>query len=63
MSLTTTLATAAEEAASGGASIENIIDFVYLISAVGFILSLKWLSHPSTARKGVKAGEIGMLLA
>ena len=28
-----------------------------------FILSLKWLSHPRTARRGVRAGEIGMALA
>src|SRR5437667_10355736 len=28
-----------------------------------FILSLKWLSSPATARRGVRAGEIGMLLA
>ena len=56
------LATAATEAAPVG-GIERWIDLVYLISAVGFILALKWLSHPSTARKGVKAGEIGMLLA
>jgi H+-translocating NAD(P) transhydrogenase subunit beta len=28
-----------------------------------FILSLKWLSSPATARHGVWAGEIGMLLA
>src|SRR6187401_954077 len=35
----------------------------YLIAAALFILSLKWLSHPRTARKGVRAGEIGMALA
>jgi NAD(P) transhydrogenase subunit beta len=35
----------------------------YLIAAALFILSLKWLSHPRTARKGVRAGEIGMTLA
>jgi H+-translocating NAD(P) transhydrogenase subunit beta len=57
-----TLATAATEAAPVS-GIERYIDLVYLVSAVGFILALKWLSHPSTARKGVKAGEIGMLLA
>ncbi len=57
------LATVAEEAVSGRTTVENFIDFAYLISAIGFIMSLKWLSHPSTARKGVKAGEIGMLLA
>ena len=58
-----TLATAATEAESVAGGIERYIDLVYLISAVGFIMSLKWLSHPSTARKGVKAGEIGMLMA
>jgi H+-translocating NAD(P) transhydrogenase subunit beta len=35
----------------------------YLIAAALFILSLKWLSHPRTARHGVLAGEIGMALA
>ncbi len=28
-----------------------------------FILSLKWMSAPSTARRGVLAGEVGMLVA
>jgi len=28
-----------------------------------FVLSLMWMSHPSTARRGVRAGEIGMALA
>lgn len=58
-----TLATAATESATVAGGIERYIDLVYLVSAVGFIMALKWLSHPSTARKGVKAGEIGMLLA
>jgi NAD(P) transhydrogenase subunit beta len=35
----------------------------YLVAAALFILSLKWLSHPKTARRGVHAGEIGMGLA
>ena len=35
----------------------------YLVAAALFILSLKWLSHPRTARRGVLAGEIGMALA
>ncbi len=60
----TALATAATESAEAtGGGITRYIDLIYLVSAVGFIMSLKWLSHPSTARKGVKAGEIGMLLA
>jgi len=35
----------------------------YIVAAALFILSLKWLSHPRTARQGVRAGEIGMVLA
>ena len=35
----------------------------YLIAAALFVLSLKWLNAPSTARHGVIAGETGMLLA
>ena len=35
----------------------------YLAAAALFILSLKWLSHPRTARRGVLAGEVGMALA
>ena len=35
----------------------------YLVAAALFILSLKWLSHPRTARRGVLAGEIGMAMA
>src|SRR5690348_3959133 len=37
--------------------------FCYLIAAACFILSLKWLSAPTTARRGVLVGEIGMGLA
>jgi NAD(P) transhydrogenase subunit beta len=42
---------------------EYIIEVTYLIATALFILSLKWLSSPTTARRGVFAGEIGMLLA
>src|ERR1039457_6424128 len=42
---------------------DRVIEFAYLISAVLFILSLKWMSSPSSARRGVRAGELGMLLA
>jgi NAD(P) transhydrogenase subunit beta len=37
--------------------------YIYILSAALFILSLKWMNSPSTARRGVFAGEIGMLLA
>jgi NAD(P) transhydrogenase subunit beta len=39
------------------------IQFSYIVAAALFILSLKWLSHPTTARRGVRAGEVGMALA
>jgi len=42
---------------------EQAIQIVYLIAAGLFILSLKWLSSPASARHGVWAGELGMLLA
>src|SRR5215470_2674158 len=43
--------------------IENIIEITYIIATALFILSLKWLSSPTTARRGVWAGELGMALA
>lgn len=42
---------------------ENILEITYLIATALFVLSLKWLSSPVTARRGVWAGEAGMLLA
>jgi len=42
---------------------EYILDFIYLVATALFILSLKWLSSPTTARRGVFAGELGMLVA
>src|SRR5260221_1759243 len=44
-------------------STDLIIEITYLVATVLFILSLKWLSSPTTARHGVWAGEIGMALA
>jgi H+-translocating NAD(P) transhydrogenase subunit beta len=40
-----------------------VIELLYLIASVLFIFSLKWMSSPTTARHGIWAGEIGMLLA
>jgi NAD(P) transhydrogenase subunit beta len=42
---------------------QTLIEIVYLIASALFILSLKWMSSPTTARHGVWAGEIGMVLA
>src|SRR5215469_16458673 len=45
------------------AAIELIIEIAYMVATALFILSLKWLSSPTTARRGVFAGEAGMLMA
>ena len=37
--------------------------FLYAGAGIGFVFALKWLTHPTTARKGVLAGEIGMVAA
>jgi NAD(P) transhydrogenase subunit beta len=42
---------------------EHVIELTYLIATALFILALKWMSSPTTAKRGVRAGEIGMLLA
>jgi len=42
---------------------ENLWQYSYLFAAVTIILSIKWLNSPATARRGVVAGEIGMLFA
>jgi NAD(P) transhydrogenase subunit beta len=42
---------------------ETFIQITYLVATALFILALKWLSAPSSARRGVWAGELGMLLA
>jgi H+-translocating NAD(P) transhydrogenase subunit beta len=44
-------------------AIQILIELLYLIASVLFILSLKWMSSPTTARHGIWAGEIGMVLA
>ncbi len=36
---------------------DNFIEITYLIATALFILSLKWLSSPTTARRGVFAGD------
>src|SRR5262245_4122103 len=42
---------------------EHLIQLSYLVAAVLFILSLRWLNHPRTARRGVAAGVAGMTAA
>jgi NAD(P) transhydrogenase subunit beta len=40
-----------------------VIEVIYLVASALFILSLKWMSSPATARHGIWAGEFGMVLA
>ena len=42
---------------------QYVIEVIYLIASALFIFSLKWMSSPATARHGIWAGEIGMVLA
>ncbi|MCC7010182.1 MAG: NAD(P)(+) transhydrogenase (Re/Si-specific) subunit beta [Acidobacteria bacterium] len=41
----------------------SLTDFFYLIAAALFILALRWMSQPATARRAVAAAVAGMLLA
>jgi NAD(P) transhydrogenase subunit beta len=42
---------------------EQIWQIAYIVAALSIIGSIKWLSSPATARRGVMAGQIGMLFA
>jgi NAD(P) transhydrogenase subunit beta len=41
----------------------HLIQLAYLVATALFVLALKWLSHPATARRGVIAGVLGMAAA
>jgi H+-translocating NAD(P) transhydrogenase subunit beta len=47
----------------GGSLQDPVIEIAYIVAVTLFVLSLKWLSSPATARHGVQAGETGMLIA
>ncbi len=42
---------------------QQLIDLAYIIAVALFILALRWLSSPASAKRGVLAGEIGAALA
>jgi NAD(P) transhydrogenase subunit beta len=50
---------------TGGINMSDhaLTDFSYLIAAGLFVMSLKWMNHPSSAKRSVWAGEAGMALA
>src|ERR1043165_9010747 len=59
LTLATTVATA-----PATPDLQKIFETVtYIIAAIAFILSLKWLSAPTTARRGNIVGQIGMAAA
>ncbi|MGZ8537003.1 MAG: NAD(P)(+) transhydrogenase (Re/Si-specific) subunit beta, partial [Flavisolibacter sp.] len=41
----------------------SILIIIYLIASVTFIIGLKMLSHPDSARKGNLVAAVGMTLA
>jgi len=41
----------------------HLVNYIYIVSAAFFILSLKWMNTPVRARLGVFIGEAGMILA
>src|SRR6204780_3326170 len=45
------------------AATQQLLDSAYIIATVLFILAVKWLSSPTTSRRGVLAGEIAAALA
>jgi len=42
---------------------EQWLQLAYLVAGVLFVLALRWLSSPPTARRGVLAGEVGFVVA
>jgi NAD(P) transhydrogenase subunit beta len=42
---------------------ETIVQYTYIAAGLSFIFAIKWMTAPTTARRGVAAGEIGMVLA
>jgi NAD(P) transhydrogenase subunit beta len=42
---------------------EQIWQIAYIVAALSIVGSIKWLSSPATARRGVMAGQLGMLFA
>src|SRR2546428_4358145 len=43
--------------------VEQLVQVAYIFATALFILALKWLAAPATARRGADAAEVGMLLA
>ena len=44
-------------------ALQQYLDFAFIAAVVLFVLAIKWLSSPATARRGVLAGEIAAAIA
>src|SRR6202795_4441701 len=42
---------------------QQLIDFTYIAAAIGFILAIKWLGSPVSAKRGVIVGEVASAVA
>ena len=42
---------------------DTVAQYLYIAAGLAFIVAIKWMTAPPTARRGVLAGEVGMLLA
>src|SRR5262245_25839509 len=64
MSMLITLGETAALVGNSSPDLQKIFSITtYILAAACFILSLKWLSAPTTARRGNIVGEIGMAAA
>jgi NAD(P) transhydrogenase subunit beta len=64
MSMLMTLAEAVPATVAAAPDLQRIFSVTtYLIAGVCFILALKWLSAPTSARRGNTVGQIGMAMA
>jgi NAD(P) transhydrogenase subunit beta len=48
---------------SAAAALANPVDIAYLVTGICFIVGLRYLSHPRTARLGNRISALGMLIA
>ena len=44
-------------------ALQQYLDFAFIAAVVLFVMAIKWLSSPATARRGVLAGEVAAAIA
>jgi NAD(P) transhydrogenase subunit beta len=42
---------------------DTIAQYLYIVAGLAFVFAIKWMTAPTTARRGVVAGELGMVIA